>query len=67
MFREIKSLATRRGTSLKEFVLRAIEKEVTAARRAPGRRFGVKLPLVRSKNPGALRSMTNADIEDLLD
>ncbi len=67
VFREMKSLAARRGSSLKEFVLRAIEKEMRAARLPGGKRLSVKLPLVRSKSPGALRSMTNAEIEDLLD
>ncbi len=67
VFRTMKSLAARKGQSLKEFVVRAIEREVSRAQR-PGRvRFSVQLPLVRSKSPGALRSLTNAEIEDLLD
>ncbi len=67
MFRQMKSLAARKGTSMKEFVLRAIEKEVSKERQGETRRVSVKLPLVRSSHPGALRSMTNAEIEDLLD
>lgn len=66
VFRELKALAARNGSSLKELVLRAIEREIAAARRRSARRFAVKLPLVPSKHPGALRSMTNAEIEDLL-
>ena len=66
MFREIKSIAARRGTSLKEFVLRAIEREVARLRKNERKRHSVRLPLVRSKHPGALKSMTNAEIEDLL-
>ena len=66
LFREMKALAARRGASLKEFVLRAIEREMAAARKRQ-RRFSVKLPLAPSREPGALRSMTNAEIEDLLD
>lgn len=66
MFRELKSIAARRGTSLKELVLRAIEREVARLRRSEGKRHSVRLPLVRSKHPGALKSMTNAEIEDLL-
>ena len=65
MFREMKSLAARQGRSLKEFVLRAIERQVEEVRTA-AKRYEVQLPLVRSKRPGALRSMTNAEIEDLL-
>lgn len=67
MFREMKALAARQGRSMKQFVLRAIQKEVGKARQGRRKRFSVKLPLVRSRRPGALRSMTNAQIEDLLD
>ena len=67
VFREMKALAARQGASLKEFVLRSIEKELTKARQSGRKRFSVKLPLVPSTRPGALRSMTNAEIEDLLD
>jgi hypothetical protein len=63
----MKMLAARSGSSLEEFVLRAIEREVSTARRRAGKRFSVKLPLVPSKHPGALLSLTNAEIEDLLD
>jgi hypothetical protein len=66
VFREIKALAARNGSSLKELVLRAIEREIAASRRRSAKRASVKLPLVPSKRPGALRSMTNAEIEDLL-
>jgi hypothetical protein len=66
MFREMKSLAARRGKSLRDFVLRAIEKEVARTRRAAKQRYSVDLPLVKSKHPGAIKSMTNAEIEDLL-
>ena len=65
MFREMKALAARQGRSLKEFVLRAIERQVEEVR-TEAKRYEVQLPLVRSKRPGALRSMTNAEIEDLL-
>lgn len=67
LLRELKSLAARRGRSMKEIVLDAIAREVSRARGAARRGHSVKLPLVRSKQPGALRSMTNAEIEDLLD
>ena len=67
VFREMKSLAASQGRSMKEFVLRAVEREITRARRAARTRFSVRLPLVHSKHPGSIRSMTNAEIEDLLD
>lgn len=67
VFREMKSLAARQGASLKEFALRAIQNELSRRRRSARRRFAVKLPLVPSRRPGVLRSMTHAEIEDLLD
>jgi hypothetical protein len=67
MFREVKSLAARSGKSLRSFVVRAIEKEVARTRQAAKPRYQVKLPLLKSKHPGKIKSMTNAEIEDLLD
>jgi hypothetical protein len=67
MFREMKSLAARSGMSLRSFVVRAIEKEVARTRRAAKRRYQVRLPLLKSKHPRKIKSMTNAEIEDLLD
>src|SRR4030095_8113499 len=67
MFREVKSLAARSGESLRSFVVRAIEKEVARTRQAAKPRYQVKLPLLKSKHPGKINSMTTAEIEDLLD
>ena len=67
VFREMKSLAANQGRSMKEFVLRAVEREITKSRRTARTRFSVQLPLDHSKHPGSIRSMTNAEIEDLLD
>jgi hypothetical protein len=66
MFREMKSLAARSGKSLRSFVVRAIEKEVARTRQAAERRYHVKLPLLKSKHPAKIKSMTNVEIEDLL-
>ena len=66
VFREIKSLSAQNGRSMKEFVLKAIERELAIIRRRGKKQFAVTLPLVRSKKPGSLRTMTNAEIEDLL-
>jgi predicted DNA-binding ribbon-helix-helix protein len=62
VFRELKSVAARRGSSLKELVLKAVEAEIRTAERKSGRR--VKFPLLGSKEPGKLH-LTNAEIEDL--
>ena len=66
MFREMKALTARQGMSLKEFTLRAIEKQISHLRDRGKKKYSVKLPLIPSKHPGTLRSMTNAEIEDLL-
>ncbi len=63
LFRQVKSAAALRGSSLKEFVQEALQRAVAGKRTV--RRQKVRLPLVRSKHPGALR-LTNADIEDHL-
>jgi predicted DNA-binding ribbon-helix-helix protein len=38
VFRELKSVAARRGTSLKEVVCKAVEREIRTAERKNGRR-----------------------------
>lgn len=63
LFRRVKATAALRGTSLKDFITQAIEDEL-ARQKAPDD-YTVKLPLIRSKRPGALH-LTNAQIEDLL-
>jgi hypothetical protein len=52
---------------MKEFVLRAVQEQFARARQEGKRPRGAKLPLIPAKLTGTIRSMTNADIEDLLD
>ena len=66
-FREMKALSAQRGMSMKEFVLRAVQEQVSRVRQDNKRRYSVKLPLIKSKNPVRIPSLTNAEIEDLLD
>ena len=63
LFRQVKSVAASRGLTLKEFIQNALQQAVTSGKRV--RRRKVRLPLIRSKHPGALL-LTNADIENLL-
>jgi hypothetical protein len=63
LFRKMKATAALRGVSLKQFITDAIEAEISKP--PGGRRYRVKLPLIRSKRPGTL-DLTNARIEDLL-
>jgi hypothetical protein len=64
LFRELKAVAVRRGTSLKELLRTAVERELALARRA-AEHYRVQFPTLSSKEPGKL-ALTNADIEDLL-
>jgi hypothetical protein len=63
IFRKIKATAALRGVSLKEFLLSAVEREM--AMRPLARDYTVRVPLIPSKRPGK-RTLTNAEIEDLL-
>ena len=63
LFRELKAVAARRGTSLKTVIRAAVEEEIRKTENKAGRR--VKFPLLSSHEPGSLH-LTNADIEDLL-
>lgn len=62
LFRELKSVAARRGASLKTVIRIAVEKEIREAESKAGHR--VKFPLLSSHEPGSLH-ITNADIDDL--
>ena len=63
LFRELKAVAARRGSSLKNVIRAAVEEEIRKSERSAGRR--VKFPLLSSTEPGTL-NVSNADIEDLL-
>jgi metal-responsive CopG/Arc/MetJ family transcriptional regulator len=63
LFRELKAVAARRGTSLKDVIRAAVEAEIRKVQSKTTRR--VKFPLLPSNEPGTL-NLTNADIEDLL-
>ena len=62
VFRRLKAAAALQGTSLKDLILRAVEKELTGARTKRGR---IRFPLIRSKEPGTL-SLSNAQIDEIL-
>ncbi len=64
IFRQLKSLAAKRGTTLKQVLRSAVEKEIVAATARTEQRR-IKIPILKSKEPGSL-NLTNAEIEDLL-
>lgn len=61
-YRKLKSKAAQRGCSVKELILRSVEKELRPDIRKRGR---IQLPIVRSKEPGTLR-LTNEQIYEII-
>jgi metal-responsive CopG/Arc/MetJ family transcriptional regulator len=62
LFRELKAIAARQGTSLKTVIRTAVETEIRKTEGKVGKRL--KFPLLSSHEPGSL-NLTNADIDDL--
>ncbi len=62
VYRKLKSKAAEQGCSVKELILRGVEKELRADARKKGR---IRLPIVRSKEPGTLR-LTNEQIYEII-
>ncbi len=61
-YRKLKSKAAQLGCPVKEIILRSVEKELRPDTRKRGR---IRLPIVRSKEPGALH-LTNKQIYDVV-
>jgi predicted DNA-binding ribbon-helix-helix protein len=64
VFRQLKSMAAQRGTSMKQLLRTAVEKELSTDHNH-NHEYRVTLPILDSKEPGTL-NLTNADIEELL-
>jgi len=64
VFRQLKSVAAQRGTSMKQLLRTAVEREL-ATDHKHNHEYRVTLPILDSKEPGTL-NLTNADIEELL-
>jgi hypothetical protein len=62
VFRRVKAAAALRGSSLKDFILQAVEKELQP--QTPQRRRA-RFPLIRSQQPGTL-TLSNQEIDELL-
>jgi len=63
LYRDLKSKAAEEGRSVKQLILRGVEVELQLRSRRPGR--PVKLPLVRSKQPGKM-ALDNAKIFEII-
>jgi hypothetical protein len=61
-YRKLKSKAAAEGSSVKNLILRSVEKELDAPRspRAP-----IHLPIVKSRRPGSL-TLTNEQLYDAI-
>ena len=64
MFRKTKAVAALRGSSMKDLIVQAVEREVTAIA-PPAKRHRVKLPLIQSPS-GRKVDLTDFDFDDLL-
>jgi len=65
LFREGEQVARLQGVTVEEFVIRALERELSATPRGRSGQTPVKLPLVPSKSPGVL-DLKDYDFDDLL-
>jgi hypothetical protein len=62
-YRKLKSKSVEQGCTVKELILRGIQRELGEGKRKKGR---IRLPIIRSKKPGALR-LTNEQICEIIE
>lgn len=67
LFRKTKAIAALRGSTMKDLIIRAVERETASVPAAKRRRksAGLKLPLIRLKH-GRKLDLTGFDFDDLL-
>jgi len=65
VYRKGEKVARRRGVTIEEFIARAFERELTAEPDTPSHPKRVTLPLIPSKEPGAL-DLSDFNFDDLL-
>jgi hypothetical protein len=65
LYRRTKAVAALRGSSLKDLIIRAIEKEVLGPSRVSERKTRLKLPHIRLSE-GRKLDLTGFDFDDLL-
>ena len=66
LFRRAKSTASLEGMSMKNFLLEAVQRELTRYESRRPARKRIELPLIRSKAPGSLK-LTAETIAEVLD
>jgi hypothetical protein len=62
IYRELKARAARQGRTVKEIILKGVEREIQVV---ASRRSRVRLPLIRGKETRKL-NLTNAQIENII-
>ena len=67
VFDAVKACAKERGASVEDVIVAAVEREVGRPRNVKGSNRRVGVPLIRSRHPGVLRSLTNTEVDQLLD
>jgi hypothetical protein len=65
LYRRLKAEAALRGTTVKEIVRNAVEREIGLAGATGEKKRRVRFPVLNSSAPGSLR-ITNREIDDLL-
>ena len=55
VYRELKSRAALEGKTVKELILRGVSVTLQSRGKETPRKRGLKLPVIRSKNPGSLK------------
>ena len=65
LFRKTKAVAALRGSSMKDLIVRAVEREVTGGAASNPKRGRVKLPLIQSPS-GRKVDLSGFDFDDLL-
>lgn len=66
IFLKLRARAEHEKSSIEALIVEAVEKEIGVAPEQDRPRTRISLPLIPSSNPGALRSMTNSEIDDIL-
>lgn len=65
LFRKTKAVAALRGSSMKELIIHAVEREVTGGAGSEPKRRRVRFPLIQSPS-GRKVDLTGFDFDDLL-
>ena len=63
---KLRARAEQERSTIEALIIEAVEKEIGLQPPEKQSLTRITLPLIRSGNPGALRSMTNTEIDDIL-